>query len=904
MSERAGFTTPNLMEAETNRALVDAAERLVVLADHTKWGTVGISSIAALDEAHVVVTDGGLPDAAPRRPVASTSSELHPGGSGAGEANGDHAGRRPGADLLRRARRRRPRPPSTGASCRRRRRRPSCGTTRWSTSGWRSPRTGRAAPSCRPATSARCARRARDRLTEIPAADYDVVVFENRFPSFSDRVGEPVEAPTPYSPVRPGAGRCEVVCFTSDHDASFAGLPADAGAHGHGRAGRPHRRAVRRCPSVEQVFCFENRGVEIGVTLHHPHGQIYAYPFVTPRTRRDARPRRGGTPSDRRAQPVRRRARRRARGRRAGGRGATSTGRRSCRRPPAGRSRCTSPRTGQVPDMPALDDAERDAFARRSTWTCCAASTALFGAPMPYIAAWHQAPVRADRELGYLHLQLFSIRRAPGKLKYLAGSESAMGVFVNDVRPEQAAERLRSVVQRSRFRGMDVDQIVRSGCAGRRASMSGTCAGALAAARSCWCTGWRPTPGCGTRWPRGWPRPGIRPTRSTCAATASPTLPDDGYDTATAAADLAAVITALGLDRPVVAGQSWGGNVVVAAGRRAPGAGRRRSALVDGGWIDLPAAFAAGRRARRRCARPTSTACAPTSCAAGCAAHPDWSPAAIEATLANLRDLPGRTARAAAADPAAHGDRAQHVGRPARPRFCPALAMPALLLPAGPRPGRAARARAGRGRGRRDAATRRSASTPAPTTTCTPSTRAGSPPTCWRWWTRHDPACWSIMGSGETAPTMVKPHRAIFERVGDGPAVLLDTPYGFQSNADDISARAVGYFAASVGREVERGVVAHGRPSRRWRASGRSPRVRDAGWVFAGPGQPDLRPAAVARHADPEAARPTSSTRGGVVLFASAAALTLGTPHDPGLRDLQGRRRAALGARARPGRRG
>jgi DeoR/GlpR family transcriptional regulator of sugar metabolism len=64
MSERAGYTTPNLMEADTNRALVDAAERLVVLADSTKWGTVGISSIAALDEAHVVVTDSGLPDTA------------------------------------------------------------------------------------------------------------------------------------------------------------------------------------------------------------------------------------------------------------------------------------------------------------------------------------------------------------------------------------------------------------------------------------------------------------------------------------------------------------------------------------------------------------------------------------------------------------------------------------------------------------------------------------------------------------------------------------------------------------------------------------------------------------------------------------------------------------------------
>ncbi|MEU2611606.1 DeoR/GlpR family DNA-binding transcription regulator [Micromonospora sp. NPDC007271] len=60
ISERAGFTTPNLMEADTNRALVAAADRLVVLADHTKWGTVGISSIVGLDAADVLVTDDRL----------------------------------------------------------------------------------------------------------------------------------------------------------------------------------------------------------------------------------------------------------------------------------------------------------------------------------------------------------------------------------------------------------------------------------------------------------------------------------------------------------------------------------------------------------------------------------------------------------------------------------------------------------------------------------------------------------------------------------------------------------------------------------------------------------------------------------------------------------------------------
>jgi DeoR/GlpR family transcriptional regulator of sugar metabolism len=64
MTERAGFTTPNLMEADTNRAMIEAAGRLVVVADHTKWGTVGLSRIARLDDAAVLVTDDGIGEAA------------------------------------------------------------------------------------------------------------------------------------------------------------------------------------------------------------------------------------------------------------------------------------------------------------------------------------------------------------------------------------------------------------------------------------------------------------------------------------------------------------------------------------------------------------------------------------------------------------------------------------------------------------------------------------------------------------------------------------------------------------------------------------------------------------------------------------------------------------------------
>jgi hypothetical protein len=132
-----------------------------------------------------------------------------------------------------------------------------------------------------------------------------------------------------------------------------------------------------------------------------------------------------------------------------------------------------------------------------------------------------------------------------------------------------------------------------------------------------------------------------------------------------------------------------------------------------------------------------------------------------------------------------------------------------------------------------------------------------------------------IMGSGETAPTMIKPHRAIFERVGARPAVLIDTPYGFQSNADDISARAVNYFAASVGREV--GVVSWRTPPPAGLQQERTlAAMRAAGWVFAGPGSPTY---ALRQWRDTaiETAWADVLARDGVLLLASAAALTLGS---------------------------
>ena len=123
-----------------------------------------------------------------------------------------------------------------------------------------------------------------------------------------------------------------------------------------------------------------------------------------------------------------------------------STGRRSCPRPRGGRSRCTCTRTGRRPDLPALDEAQRAGFGLVYL-DLLARLDALYDEPLPYVAAWQQAPVRVEdgRDDARLHLRLHTVRRAPNKIKYLAGSETGAGAFISDVLPEAVAERLRSI---------------------------------------------------------------------------------------------------------------------------------------------------------------------------------------------------------------------------------------------------------------------------------------------------------------------------------------------------------------------------------------------------------------------------------------------------------------------------
>jgi UDPglucose--hexose-1-phosphate uridylyltransferase len=278
--------------------------------------------------------------------------------------------------------------------------------------------------------------------SEIPDTDYDIVVFENRFPSLAltTDIDSSVRLPHPVER-KPARGRCEVVVFTSDHDRSFSQLSTERVRRVVDvLADRTAR--LSATPGIEHVYPFENRGIEIGVTLTHPHGQIYGFPFVAPRAARmlESAARYHTTTGRNLFEEVL------AEEQRLGDRVVDQNDTWTAFVPPAARWPIEIhlyPHR-KVPDLTALTHKERNNFAGIYL-SILRKLDKLYESPLPYIAAWHQAPVHRDRDLAYLHLELFSIRRSADKLKYLAGTESGMAVWINDATPEQIARLVREV---------------------------------------------------------------------------------------------------------------------------------------------------------------------------------------------------------------------------------------------------------------------------------------------------------------------------------------------------------------------------------------------------------------------------------------------------------------------------
>lgn len=275
--------------------------------------------------------------------------------------------------------------------------------------------------------------------TELPAGSWDVAVFDNRFPSLSP---DAAEAPASIVETAAGVGKCEVVVFTQDSGSALGRLPLrHIDLLLQVWADRTARLAAD--PRIAYVLPFENRGAEVGVTLHHPHGQIYAYPEVPPVPARmqgvareyfDARGR--GVLQDHIAHEL-------ASGERILYRGGHAVAFvPACARYPY--------EVWVAPIEPVATFCDLDAATRadlaRALKTVLMKYDALWGRPFPYLMAWYQAPVDgAPHPECHLHAEFYPPYRTRDRLKYLAGTELAAGWFAMDALPEDKARELQAI---------------------------------------------------------------------------------------------------------------------------------------------------------------------------------------------------------------------------------------------------------------------------------------------------------------------------------------------------------------------------------------------------------------------------------------------------------------------------
>ena len=277
---------------------------------------------------------------------------------------------------------------------------------------------------------------------KVPA-DFDIYAYDNDFPSLELDPPEPDVEGDELIPVRPAFGKCEVTLYSPKHDAMLPQLPLEHVVklveHWEQRY-----RALGSIEGIEYVFIFENRGEAVGVTMHHPHGQIYAYPFL---------PLRIGTELDSAEEHWSR----------TGGclfcdllRHEKEDGHRMVYESD-GYSIFVPPfaefpfQVYLVPDLhtsslSAMSPDERRGLAR-AIKCITGAYDSLFDMPFPYMMCMHQNPTDGGQYPYYhFHIEFYPPMRDHDKLKFNASSETGAWATINDTRPEEKAAQLREKI--------------------------------------------------------------------------------------------------------------------------------------------------------------------------------------------------------------------------------------------------------------------------------------------------------------------------------------------------------------------------------------------------------------------------------------------------------------------------
>ncbi len=279
--------------------------------------------------------------------------------------------------------------------------------------------------------------------TEIPLPDFDIAVFENKFPSLQRRPPRPAVKGNRLEPALPARGSCEVVVYTPEHDATLAQASEERILHLI-QVWRDRYRELGRRPDVKYVLIFENKGEVIGVTLAHPHGQIYAFPFIPPLPSRELKTFRRHWKEHQScllcamaAEERRRKARL-----------VLENDAFTAYIPFAARYPYEVhllPRR-HIGDILALTESEQRAWAA-ALKRLLMGYDRLFGFSLPYMMLLHQRPSDGRRHpYFHFHVEFLPPHRTATKLKYLAGCESGAGTFINDTLAEEKAAELRRAI--------------------------------------------------------------------------------------------------------------------------------------------------------------------------------------------------------------------------------------------------------------------------------------------------------------------------------------------------------------------------------------------------------------------------------------------------------------------------
>jgi len=276
--------------------------------------------------------------------------------------------------------------------------------------------------------------------TEVPAEDYDIVVFENKFPSLQSETPEIIGTGSKFFKYGKARGICEVVLFTSDHDGIMSKKPLSRFIK-LVKVWRDRYQELGNKDFINYVYIFENKGEEVGVTLHHPHGQIYAYPFIPPIIKRELDSSQEYLKKTEECLFCK----------------VLDEEKRGGRRIIVAND-CF---TGLIPffarytyevhiyanyHIPSFNEfTEKEEIDLAAILkTILMKFDNLFGFIFPYIMSIHQQPTNGTgKEYSHFHIEFYPPYRTKDKLKYLAGSEMGAGTFINGSLAEEKARELR-----------------------------------------------------------------------------------------------------------------------------------------------------------------------------------------------------------------------------------------------------------------------------------------------------------------------------------------------------------------------------------------------------------------------------------------------------------------------------